>query len=132
MPPVVPHRPAEDIADGLAAGTSLLCIVHCLTLPVLIALFPAFAGALGVAEELHVLLFLIAVPISSYAIAAGWRKHGAWLPLLLAAAGLVLIGFGAFGGLPEVQEIGITIAGSVLLAIAHYRNWQARRAPRAR
>ncbi|HVM23081.1 MAG TPA: MerC domain-containing protein [Sphingomicrobium sp.] len=109
-------------ADGLAIGASLLCIVHCLLLPLAIALLPALGGLIDVPETAHLILFLLAVPVSSLAVVSGYRRHGALVPGLIAATGLVLIGIGALVGLSLLVETSVTIAGSLALALAHLWN----------
>jgi hypothetical protein len=90
-----PGRRMGRMADGTAVGASVLCLFHCLLLPLAIALFPALGGLIGLPEGLHALLFAAAVPVSALAIVAGYRRHGAMLPGSIAAAGLVLFGVGA-------------------------------------
>lgn len=108
--------------DRAAIILSMLCLVHCLALPIAISLLPAATHLLDVPEEVHALLFLVAAPISAYAIAAGYRKHGFLLPALIAAAALGLIGLGAFGGLSVLLETGVSVVGSLLLVAAHVVN----------
>src|SRR3989337_4105680 len=94
--------PLGRMADGTAVGPSPQCLIHCLLLPLGIALFPALGGLIGLPESLHILLFAAAVPVSALAIVAGYRRHGAMLPGSLAVAGLVLIGVGALARLPPL------------------------------
>lgn len=108
----------------------MLCLVHCLALPIAISLLPAATHLLDVPEEVHAILFLAAAPISAFAIAAGYRKHGFLLPALIAAAALVLIGLGAFGGLSVLLETGVSVVGSLLLIAAHVANLRASISPR--
>jgi len=115
----------RSAADKMAIGLSFACLVHCLLLPVAIALIPAAGGLAGLPEELHLMLFLVAVPISASAIVAGYRRHGAFLPGAIAAIGLALIGTGAIAGLAVLVETSITVLGSVLLVAAHLGNWRS-------
>jgi hypothetical protein len=115
---------ANRAADSAAISLSLLCLVHCLMLPLMIASFPALAGLLDIPEFAHLLLFFLAVPISSIAIVAGYRRHGFVLPGAIAAIGLVLIGTGALAGFAVMLEVSITVAGSLLVALAHVSNWR--------
>jgi hypothetical protein len=113
-------------ADGIAAGLSLLCLVHCLGLPLAIAMVPALASALSLPETVHLGLFLLAVPASAVALLAGYRHHGAMLPALFGGLGLALLGIGALAAQSELQETGFTVVGSMVLAGAHLRNWRLR------
>lgn len=114
-------------ADGFAVALSALCLVHCLGLPLVIVIIPALASALDLPETIHVGLFLMAVPASAYALAAGYRHHGMILPALFGTLGLISLGTGALIAESELQETGLTVAGSLLLAGAHLRNWRLRR-----
>lgn len=118
--------------DAAAIALSMLCLVHCLALPIAISLLPAATHLLDVPEEVHAILFLVAAPISAYAISAGYRRHGFLLPMLIAAAALGLIGLGAFGGLSVLLETGVSVAGSLLLVAAHVANLRASSSPRWR
>lgn len=117
------------LADGTGVGASLLCIVHCLLLPLAIAFIPALGALIALPESAHLVLFITAVPVSSVAIVAGFRRHGAALPGSVAVVGLVLIGVGALAGLPLLVETSVTVAGSLALAIGHLWNWRAPACP---
>ena len=108
--------------DATAITASILCIVHCLVLPLAVALIPAATHFLDVPEELHLLLFLLAAPVSALAVLLGYRRHGLWQPAVLAGSGLVLIGAGALAGLPLLLETGVSVAGSFLLLAGHAIN----------
>lgn len=112
--------------DRLSIGASFACLVHCLLLPVAIGATPALAQLFGASEQFHLWVLAAAVPISALAIARGFKRHGLWLPVILAVAGLTLLGSGALIGLPRLIETGLTLAGSVLLAIAHLQNSRPR------
>lgn len=128
MPPTILSRPKPSAAllDGAAIAVSFACLVHCLLLPLLFALLPAASQAFGLPEFFHLAAFLFAVPASGLAMTAGYRLHGALLPALMGAIGLVLIGLGALGGFELMLETGVTVAGSLLLAVGHVRNWRLR------
>ncbi|KQM94432.1 hypothetical protein ASE70_11615 [Sphingomonas sp. Leaf22] len=111
--------------DSAAIGASLLCLIHCIGLPILFALLPALATiGLPSSEWLHLALLLTAIPISGLALVGGWRAHGAVVPLLLGGVGLAGLAAGlAFGSMPGA-ETGLTVAGSLALAMAHIGNWR--------
>ena len=112
--------------DGVALFTSVACLVHCLALPLLFALLPVASTYLALPESFHVGAFIVAVPASSIAIFSGYRHHGAALPVALALVGLTLLGTGALGGQSLPVETGLSVIGSVLLAVAHIQNWRLR------
>lgn len=110
------------VLDGSAVGLSGLCLVHCLALPVLAALLPAF-GAWTHAEWVHVVIVLFAAPIAAFALAR--PAHGqrpAPALMALGGVGVALLALGAFG--PRAVETSVTVAGSLCLAAAHLWNWR--------
>jgi hypothetical protein len=110
--------------DAFAVGASFLCLIHCLVLPLVFALMPAASSLFGMPAWFHLAAFAMAVPASGIAMTRGYRLHGACLPLILGSAGLVFLGIGALSGFRVAAETGITVVGSVLLAIGHLRNWK--------
>jgi len=109
--------------DAFAVGASALCLVHCLALPLILALAPAASTVLGMPAWFHQAAFALAVPASALAMRRGYLHHGAVLPALLGMIGLVLLGLGALCGFRILLETGFTVSGSVLLAAGHFRNW---------
>jgi hypothetical protein len=114
------------LLDSFGIAASATCLAHCLLLPLLLASFPAFSSVLQVPEEVHLAIFLFAIPGSGWAILRGYRRHGVLHPLLLGMFGLTAVGFGSLGGFAAMIEIGVTTAGSIILAIAHLQNWRLR------
>ncbi|MEN2746536.1 MerC domain-containing protein [Sphingomonas sp. T9W2] len=115
----------STLLDGAAIGASLLCLIHCIGLPILFALLPALASiGLPSSEWLHLLLLLTAIPVSALALVGGWRAHGRVVPMLLGALGLSGLAAGlAFDSVPGA-ETALTVAGSLALAMAHLGNWR--------
>lgn len=115
----------STLLDGAAIGASLLCLIHCIGLPILFALLPALASiGLPSSEWLHLLLLLTAIPVSALALVGGWRAHGRVVPMLLGALGLSGLAAGlAFDSVPGA-ETALTVAGSLALAMAHIGNWR--------
>lgn len=115
------HR--QSWLDGAAASVSLLCLVHCLALPLLIAALPALSQVLAVPEGFHRGVALVALPASSVALLSGFRRHRNIRALALAAVGLGAIGWGAFGAKSAGAELAATVFGSVIVSVAHVVNW---------
>jgi hypothetical protein len=111
--------------DGLAISASMLCLIHCLVLPVAIAFLPALVAWADGGELFHIIMLAIAVPLSGGTLIAGWRRHGAVAPVAIGAVGLALLmaGLGYEG---RALGTGLTVAGGLFLALAHVRNVQAR------
>jgi MerC mercury resistance protein len=114
--------------DGFGVGASVLCLVHCLALPLLIAALPAIAERLDLGEGFHLGVLLFAIPTSTFALIEGWRRHRGVAPLFVGGAGLALMAAGLAFESWVAMETGVTVAGSLLLAGAHVSNWRRRRA----
>lgn len=107
--------------DLIAAMLSGLCVVHCLALPVLLAV-----GSSGLllglfsSEWFHYLMLL---PISSllvWSLPGGWCVHRSKTPFILGLTGFLLLVLSLFAG--HDAELPLSVAGGLLLATAHLRN----------
>lgn len=120
-----PYR-REDMLDRLAMGASLLCLLHCLAFPLLIAALPSLSHILHLPESFHMWVVVFAIPCSLWALLPGRSRHGAVTPLLLAGAGLLFL----IAGISILHDAGwetqATVAGSLLLSAAHVLNWRLR------
>ncbi|MEN7535624.1 MerC domain-containing protein [Aurantiacibacter flavus] len=112
--------------DGLAISLSAVCVVHCLALPMIIAMLPALSQWLHLPEALHLWLFACAIPVSITVLGKAAHRHlAARGTLLLGVSGLALMG-GALLARTDALETLTTLGGAALLASAHVRNWRRR------
>lgn len=112
--------------DGAAIGVSTLCIIHCLALPLLVVALPALAVVAEV-EWVHKALVLVAAPVSLFAMT---RLQGVDSRLLISAlilVGLSLLIAGAFVHALHDYEVMLTVAGALILSVAHIWRWRAHR-----
>jgi len=123
---------SPPILDRAAIALSALCLVHCLLLPVVIALLP-FAGRFN-DDHLHTEMLLFVVPVSLLALGFGFRRHRRSRVVLAGLIGLAILVVGAtlvhanFGATADQL---VTVSGSILLAFVHYKNVRlAKRATR--
>lgn len=128
-PSAAPRR--QRLLDGFAVTASMLCLIHCLLLPILLIALPVLATMLVVPEAFHTIAFAIALLTSLLAMASGHARHHRFGPVILAAAGLMLLGIGAFAIDSETAERIVTSVGAVTLAVAHVLNWRTRPATTA-
>ena len=120
-------RPAFPISlDGAAIGVSTLCIIHCLALPVLVVLLPALA-VVSELEWVHRALVLVAVPVSLFAMMRLQGVEGRHLISALIVVGLSLLIAGAFVHALHDYEVMLTVAGALVLSVAHIWRWRAHR-----
>ena len=111
--------------DLYAVGLSTLCVLHCVALPVLVALMPVL-GQAAENELVHRVLAVAAVPVSLRVI---WKTRPLNRNRLFVAAallGLALLLLPAFIEAVSAYEEPITVAGGVLLASAHIWHWLRR------
>jgi hypothetical protein len=118
-----------NMVEGTAASASLLCLVHCLALPVLFLLSPGLLQFIPDSPLMHLAAFAFVVPFAAGAFWLGYRQHGQRGPGLAGLAGLALLAVSLWGGWSAVVEHSLSIPGSMLLVIGHYRNWRLRRRP---
>lgn len=117
--------------DKAAVALSGLCLVHCLALPLVIALFPVFGFTVVDHGTFHQLILVVVVPTTVLALGVGYRRHRHLsVPLLgaLGVAALVVAAFAVHAVSTETVERGVTIAGGLLIAAAHIQNFRLTRA----
>jgi hypothetical protein len=117
--------------DAAGVGMSVLCIMHCLALPVTAVvapiLVPSLANTLGVGHGLHLWLLLAAIPVSLGGLWWSMRvTHSGFNTLLVAALGLAIMTLGATHILSDVMATIVTLIGVTVLAAAHIYNWHSR------
>lgn len=101
---------ARVLRHSLAAAAPLVCAVHCVATPLLVAVLPAFA--MGHAAE--VALFVVSVLLVGWATLTGSRVHRQAGPAIVVGLGLATWGGLLFGALPAVGgELGIALAALV-------------------
>ncbi len=140
----------KHFSDKLSVCLSLCCILHCIALPTLVILMPSLASFWINSESVHIVLVLLAIPISLFAMTKSLRKHNDYKCIGLAIMGLFLLtiaifvhdigfisepghgesGHGESGhgehdnhsGLEEMLETIFTVMGGLVLLSAHFLN----------
>ena len=114
--------------DKAAVGFSLLCVVHCLLTPVAIGMLPALGSTFVEDERFHYLLLFFVLPTSIFSLGLGCRRHGYFEILTLGVVGLILLFLIVLVGEEVLGETGekiSTVAGALIIALAHIRNFKA-------
>lgn len=112
--------------DRLAIGLSALCIVHCLAVPLVVAVLPIAALGLG-GSHFHGLMLWLVVPVSVLGFALGYRVHRNPRVVGAGALGVAVLAVAAVYGhdaWPELAEAGVSVVGSLVLAAAHWVNFR--------
>ena len=117
----------QILSDKFAMTLSMVCLVHCLFAPSLIILTYSFMAMSIDSELVHKLILLITVPVSLFALSLGYKNHSTMNFIVLGIIGLltlvlaVILGEGVLG---ENGELFLTMLGSTLVIISHYKNYQ--------
>ena len=114
--------------DRIAIALSAICIVHCLAIPFVVAVLPIAALSFGNSEHFHGVMLWLVVPTSFVGFLMGLRLHHRKEIVLLGAAGVFVLGAAAIYGhqsWSELTEVTVSVAGSLLLAAAHWLNFRA-------
>jgi hypothetical protein len=109
--------------DNTAVALSSLCLAHCLLLPFIVGALPFFAQAGN--GHFHLQMLAIVLPVSSIALALGYRTHQNWRILGWGALGMLLLVVGATVAHSRYGLMAdrlFTIVGGLTLAVTHYRN----------
>lgn len=113
----------NGVLDRWAIGLSGLCLVHCLSVSVILALASSAGGVL-LDPIVHEVGLVLAILFGIAAIGRGALKHGYLLPVAISS-----LGIGAMAGalsLPHGDmELLYTILGVGLLALGHDLNRRA-------
>ena len=113
----------DSLLDRAAIALSGLCLVHCLTLPLIVAGVPLLAQFGG--NHLHAQVLIVVLPVSLFAFALGFRRHGNKAVVVSGLAGALLLLLGAtfvHDNLGLAADRMTTVAASLMLAASHYVN----------
>ena len=113
--------------DRFSILLSAICLVHCVSVPVLFLIGGYVTSIAFLTEHLvHQILLLIALPLSLFSLLSGYRIHKNRKVGMLGLLGLVFLILGVFFHESLAREISMTILGSCLLAMAHLLNLRLR------
>lgn len=120
-----------NLSDKMAIVLSVLCVLHCLAFPVFLIFLSTFFGVVAFdSEQVHIWLLFAVVPISLFAILAGYFHHRLISVFSIGLVGMAILVLAAVIGhdlLGHAAEIIMTLVGSALIAYAHFRNISLRR-----
>jgi len=114
--------------DRIAIGLSAICLVHCLAVPVLVAVLPIAAVSFGDSQHFHGLMLWLVVPTSIVGFGLGYRLHRRAGLVVAGAAGVAILAAAAIYGhtaWSEPFEVIVSVAGSLILGAAHWMNFRA-------
>jgi hypothetical protein len=111
--------------DQIGIGLAGLCVVHCLaTLVVVSAL--GLGGHFLLDQNIHRIGLALALVVAAVAIGWGMLRHRRPLPFAVAVVGLALMTWALI--VPHgMNEFTLTLAGVVVVSVAHVLNLRAAR-----
>lgn len=118
------EAPRPGTLSAMAALGSLLCAVHCLAMPLLVALAPLTAQGLALGPRAEGLLWTSALGFGLVTLGNGFRSHRTWAPLAALGAGALGIGLGHL--VPHGAHVWVALGG-LALAGAQVLDWRARK-----
>jgi hypothetical protein len=125
--PVLKLMIVSRYLDRRAITLSTICIVHCLAMPLVIAVLPIAAVTIGSDGHFHALMLWLVVPTSVVGFALGYRVHAKAGIVLSGAVAVVLLAVIALWGhsaWSATTEVVGNVLASLLLASAHWRNFR--------
>ena len=109
--------------DRVGIALSGLCVVHCLTSAIMLAVL-ASAGGILVDHSIHAVGLVLAIAFGIIALGRGIVEHGFMMPSAIGGLGLGVMA-GALSLPHDSGEVVYTIVGVAILALGHDLNRRA-------
>ena len=101
---------------------SLLCAIHCMAMPILIATV-SFAGMQFISDPFYeVLIILSSILLAVFALFSSYTNHKNFNPMIVFGLSLFLV----LPGL-VIHNHNLVAMGSIISAVALFYNWQVNR-----
>lgn len=111
--------------DRLGIGLSGACAIHCMLVPVFIALIPLWPAAGRFHDYTHLIFFIAIAPTVWFSLRQFHSNRK--VTVYLTAGVLIIFAAWALGGwLGMYGEAGVTLAGSSILIHGHWLNYKAK------
>ena len=117
----------QTVTDKLTIGLSLGCAIHCLSVPILLAMLPGMAALQLDTEAFHFWMLVAVLPTSIYALTMGCKQHKRYRLFLLGLTGLSLLVLALALGEARIGELGekiLTLIGGAFVALGHWLNYR--------
>lgn len=119
------HVVRQSLWDRIGVAGSALCMVHCISTPLLLGYLSTIGLGFFAHELFHQVFAVALLAVAIFAFLPGYRAHKRKGIILAAGVGVTLLiagGFLHFESLPSFAEHILTVIGSVLLVSAHFFN----------
>ncbi|MDF7822868.1 MerC domain-containing protein [Pontiellaceae bacterium B12227] len=132
----------SGILDRLAIGMAVVCGIHCLMMPIIIALLPIVTASFFAHEHFHLWMLLFVLPTTGFSIFMGCREHKDKWTATLSLTGLGIMiavtaieyathsscatcaGCSRSSTAPVPPSAWFNTIGGLFLASAHVRNFK--------
>ena len=121
----------REAMDAVGIAGSAICLLHCLAGPILLLLAPLLPSITFDDRLFHQSMLFVVVPVSGVALFVGCKSHRDLATLVFGVSGLftlLLAATALHGPLSPVGEKLLTVIASLLLSVAHLRNFSLCRA----
>lgn len=110
--------------DFLGFSASMLCVIHCVAFPFLLSLAPVAGFQILSDPAIEYAVIIFGLIIAGLSILHGYGHHRKKAAFYTVATGFILIILGHLLHSHEAQEIYLTVIGAIIVAAAHFINWQ--------
>jgi hypothetical protein len=113
--------------DRLAIALSTICIVHCLAMPLIIAVLPIAVLSGADDAHFHALMLWLVVPTSAFGFALVFRVHRRGAIVGFGTAAVIVLAIAALWGhnaWDRSFEVAVSVLASLALATAHWLNFR--------
>ena len=111
----------HELADTTGAYLSVACAIHCLAMPLLVAVLPLIGLGFFATERAELVLISGAIALAIGSLAWGVRHHRKWRALLILIVAVVFIATARTAVEGTFEAVFYSIGG-ILLASAHLVN----------
>jgi MerC mercury resistance protein len=113
--------PSSARLDLVSTCVSLMCALHCLTVPLLVTVLPLAGAGVFLGGSLEVLFLAASVALATGSLCWGFRRHRRWQMFIVLGVALMMIAVGRFLA-RESFELVFVVMGAAVLAGGHLLN----------
>ncbi|EAT12778.1 MerC domain-containing protein [Bermanella marisrubri] len=118
---------AKYLGDKIAISLSLLCLIHCIAMPIFVVFVPASLAVILGNESVHMWMLIAVIPFSAIALYSGCKKHKRFNVTAIGIIGLTLMVLAVAAVEPlfgHEWEVVVTVIGAIAIAAAHFKNYR--------
>lgn len=108
--------------DALGIFLSVLCAIHCLSVPLLLGALPLFGLDFVANHEFEWVMMGLIFAVAGVSYVNGYRRHGRKEVFWFLLAGVLVFAL-VRPFLPETLHPVATIAGGLTFIAGHWKNW---------